>query len=877
MDGAGAALGGSEGRLRRQNQTLVDLSRRQKFYRGDFQAALAEITQMAASTLEVERVGVFLYNADRNAIQCINLYERGPNRHSQGITLFAQDYPQYFQALESERIIAAHDAGTDPRTAEFQPNYLIPLGLTSLLDAPIWVGGTMVGVVCHEHMGLKRYWLPEEQSFAGAIADMVALALEARDRHQAEAELQKTNQQLRNILESLTSGFFSLNETAEFTYINPQAEPLLQHSRAELLGHNLWQFFPELRGSSFFPYYQEAITDQVTVKFEDYYPRLNRWLEIHICPFQTGVAVYLADISERKRTEAALIETKERYALAIQGANDGIWDWNLVNDEIYFSLRWKNILGYSESEVDNRLEEWFNRIHPQDLERVKLKLHLHQQGQSTHFEEQYRLRHKNGKYRWVLSRGIAVRNSEGKAYRMAGSLSDISEQRLAQEQLMHDALHDPLTGLPNRTLFMDRLRQVIHHARRHRNYNFAVLFVDLDRFKVINDSLGHLAGDTLLIELAHRFQIGLRPDDTVARLGGDEFVILLDDLLELEESIRIAHRIQTLVQQPFIINGQTVFTSASIGIAPKDTHHHKPEHYLRNADIAMYRAKAAGGSRHVLFTSVMHTSALVRLKLETDLRQALERQELRLQYQPILCLNTDQIVGFEALVRWQHPRDGLIAPGHFITVAEETGLIVPIGEWVLQEACRQMQCWHTQFGQVLPLMISVNLSSKQLSQPDLLQQVDRMLAETGLRPQQLKLEITESMILDNTEVARQTLLKLKERQIQLSMDDFGTGYSSLNYLHRLPIDLLKIDRSFIHEMDNGEESRELVRAIISIAHSLKMEVIAEGIETRSQLEQLYELGCEFGQGYLFSTPLDPEPAADFLQQAFLKQTNSPIS
>ncbi len=979
----------SQARLHRQNLALIDLAKRPSLYQRDFQLALAEIAHMAAHTLEVEQVGIFLYGIDRTHLRCLSLYRRSSDCYSEGEILFASDFPTYFQALETERIIVAHDARNDPGTIEFRDHYLPSLGITSILDAPIWVGGKMVGVVCHEHTGKQRQWTSDEQSFAAAIADLVALAIESRDRQQAEqkyrsifenamegiwqttpdgrylsmnpcharilgykspaeaiqslqdlthqvyvepsrrqefiqklsqqgivtdfeaeyfrrdgstfwaienaravygqhgellyyegttiditarrqaeAALSQTNQRLLDTLESITSGFFSLGCEDEFTYINRQAESLLQKSREQLLGTNLWQSFPELQNSRFFDVYQEAITQRVAIKFEEFFPSFDRWLEIHAYPAVSGLSVYLHDISDRKRTEAALLETKERYALSILGANDGIWDWNLLTNEIYYSPRWKSMLGHTEDEVGSRPEDWFSRIHPQDLERVQLNLALHQLGQTQHFEQEYRIQHRNGDYRWVLSRGIAVRDREGKAYRMAGSLTDNTERHLAEERLLHDAMHDPLTKLPNRALFMDRLEQAIRHARRRSDYQFAVLFLDLDRFKVINDSLGHLVGDQLLIELSERLLACLRPEHTIARLGGDEFVILIDDLEGVEDATAVASRIQEMLAQPFSLNGQIVFTTASIGITLNTPQCQQPQDYLRNADIAMYQAKTHGGERHALFTNVMFTSAIARLQLETDLRRAIERQELRLHYQPILSLATEKLIGFEALVRWQHPIEGLIFPSRFITLAEETGLIMPIGYWVLREACSQMQSWLSHLPADYPLMISVNLSSKQLAHPNLIEQVDQILTETGLPPSRLKLEITESMVLENTEAAQKTLHQLKERQIQLSMDDFGTGYSSLNYLHRLPIDVLKIDRSFINEMDKSEESLELVKAIVSIAHSLKMDVVAEGIETRAQLQQLQTLNCKFGQGYLFSRPVDDRIARDFVNQLF---------
>ncbi len=436
--------------------------------------------------------------------------------------------------------------------------------------------------------------------------------------------------------------------------------------------------------------------------------------------------------------------------------------------------------------------------------------------------------------------------------------------RESEKRLFHDAFHDALTNLPNRALFMERLERCIHRAQRHPGYLFAVLFLDLDRFKLVNDSLGHLAGDELLVLIARRMEQCLRPFDTIARLGGDEFTILLEEMVHPNDAVLVAERVQEALAQPFLLHGQDVFISASIGIVPGDTSYQRPEEFLRNADIAMYRAKALGKARHEVFDHTMHTRAVEMLKLETALRHALDRNEFSLHYQPIVSLHSGQITGFEALLRWNPPNHRTVSPAEFIPLAEETGLIVPIGWWVLREACAQMHEWLAAFPERPPLTINVNLSAKQLTCPDLVEQIQQILHDTQLPPRSLKLEITESVIMNNAEVMGSTLAKLRAMGVYLQLDDFGTGYSSLGYLHRFPIDTLKIDRSFVHQLKANGEREPIIQAIVTLAHSLAMDVIAEGVETIEQLEYLRGLCCEFGQGYFFSRALDSQAAKTLL-------------
>ncbi len=443
---------------------------------------------------------------------------------------------------------------------------------------------------------------------------------------------------------------------------------------------------------------------------------------------------------------------------------------------------------------------------------------------------------------------------------------EIIEHQKTQKQLLHMASHDALTSLPNRVLFMNRLMQSLKHTQKEPDYQFAVLFLDCDRFKVVNDSLGHFAGDRLLIALARRLKIHLDPTDMLARFGGDEFTILLENIQDSEDAIRLAKKIQISMSWPFEFDDQELFINASIGIVVGNRTYEQPEHLLRDADIAMYQAKAQGKARYQIFDTQMHYQAQQRLELETDLRRALHRQEFLLYYQPIISLATGRITGFEALLRWQHPQKGLIPPGDFIPAAEETGLIIPIGLWVLQQACQQLKNWQDQGLLKQLIKMSVNLSVKQFSQVNLIQNIDKILLKTQLNSQYLKLEITESAIMDNPELATEILQQLRDRNIQLSIDDFGTGYSSLSYLHRFPLDHLKIDRSFIKPLRETCQNLEIIQAIITLAHHLNMTITAEGVETAEQLSLLRSLGCEEGQGYYFSPPVDANIA-----QALLKQ------
>lgn len=566
----------------------------------------------------------------------------------------------------------------------------------------------------------------------------------------------------------------------------------------------------------------------------------------------------------RHAGELSLRESEARFALAVAGARDGIWDWNIQHGQMYYSPRWSAMLGGVAVEAEADLELWRSLVVAEDLDGFDRALRLHRQGQTSHLEHEFRMRRADGEVIWVLVRGAAVRDRQGNALRMAGSLTDITDRKATEAMLLHEALHDALTGLPNRNLFLDRLDIALRQHRRDRRRKFAVLFLDLDRFKSVNDSLGHAAGDELLVEFSKRLSQFLRPGDSIARLGGDEFAILLMDIAGLTEATLVAERVHELLTQKFIVADKELMVAASIGIALSDVKYEHPADILRDADLAMYRTKRSHTGSYAVFDNLMHETALRRLELETDMRSAIGRSQLATYYQPIVSLEQMRITGFEALMRWFHPGRGLIAPEEFIPIAEECGEIGRLTWWIMEEACQQVRQWQASHRNFADLSVSVNISTQLFAQSDFADRTIEILERTGLSPNALHLEITEQALLQHEQQTIAELTRLQRHGVKLHLDDFGTGYASLSYLSLFAYDTIKIDRSFISAGGNLPRDHRIIDALISLGRVLEMGVIAEGVETIEQAQRLRELNCAKAQGFWFSKPLPSESALALL-------------
>lgn len=731
--------------LRRLNKLLVTAAKSKQLASGDLDTAFREITNIAVRGLDIERASIWLYDDDHSKLSCVNLYIKSSDHHSHGLELFASEYPIYFEALSNQRTIAADDALAHPSTAEFTENYLKPLGISSMLDATIRVGGKVVGVVCNERVGPARKWTQEEVNFAGSMADFASLAMETRAREKAQRAFQESENKFRILSETTDSIIVVFRKN--FIYTNPTLSKVTGYSNDEILSMS-----------------------PSNLVHEDYRPMIDQLID----HYKTGS-------NKTIRKEIRILDRK------------GNEHWMFLTTN------------------------------------------------SIQFEGE-----------------LAV----------LGMAFDISELKAMEDKLRYQAFHDKLTKLPNRAMFTSHLEKAIARTKRHKNL-FAVLFIDLDRFKVVNDSLGHPIGDKLLIKIAGRLKDNLQAADTVTRLGGDEFAVLIQDLNCMENAITIANRVQKIISKPLNIGNHEVILTASIGITFSNSGHNRADSILRDGDIAMYRAKSNGKARYEIFNEEMHTGAKHRLALENDLRRAIKQQEFELYYQPIVTMQSGSLAGFEALIRWNHPERGQVSPLEFIPLAEETGMIGEIGTWVLIDACKTIKQWQLKLNNTDTPPVNINVSGKQLAHGNLASQVINILDNAGIDGSHIKLELTETLMMENHSLASTMIKQLKQHRVRIAIDDFGTGYSSLSYLHKLPIDTLKVDRSFINDIDEKGRKSEIVNTIVMLAHSLGLDVVAEGIETEHQQKHLQTIDCEYAQGYLFNRPMPADQALDLL----LKEEN----
>jgi diguanylate cyclase (GGDEF)-like protein/PAS domain S-box-containing protein len=1151
----------SDERLRKQevqllghHQLLVDLAKRRSLHAGDLQAALREITVASAAMLGVSRVGVWLFNASRSSLRCALQFDATTNQFPEGMEISSAMHPEYFTALESERIIAIQDTTVDPRTSALADRYHQPLGIKSLLDAPVRHAGRMVGVVCNENVGTSRTWTADEENFAASMADLVAMALDGCERKRTEDQL-RYHAQFDKLISGISTNFINLSvdevddaihsalqsigtfveadrsyvmmidpsrKSASLAYewaadasqlrtsgttempiadypwyterlrrfeniyvprvsdLPPEAArekrlheawgtkslvavPMVYHKsvvgflgfnsttredawsedtiallkivgeifvstierkrvekalrssekhhrllfernlagvyrntldgrildcndalarilgyedREELIGayaDNLYfeqgdreGFLARLRQHGHFSsveiclrrkdgtpvwllesvslvhdgereilegtlidisrrkltedalaaserryralvermregmrqvdnddriefvnqrycelvgYSREELLGQIAYQLlafpddhdlirkknaerrqgisDQYEIRVRRkngqviWMEIGAAPVvdATGAVVGSIgvhnDVTARKLAEAALRESEARYRLMAENSTDMISRHAVDGTNLYVSPACTALLGYEAADMIGL--SCYDFIHPLDQSYVA-------DAQAQMLEESvaatisYRIRHKSGSYVWFESTSRPLSSPEGDVREVIAVSRDISERKQVEEQIEYQAYHDALTGLPNRLLFKDRLTVALAHARRLRR-PLAVMFLDLDHFKLVNDTLGHSTGDQLLKIVAQRLQESLREEDTIARMGGDEFTVLLSRLNGTEDAAMVARKLLETIAQPIAVDGRELFITTSIGIAICPHDGDNAEILLKNADNAMYRAKESGRSSYQLCTPAMNVRVLERLALESSLRRALERDEFIIHYQPQINLASGAIVGMEALLRWQHPDHGIVPPATFIPVAEDTRMIVEIGEWVLRQACMQARRWHD--GPYPMARVAVNLSPRQFQHSDLQKMIADALDFAGLDPHFLELEITEGTAMQNTERTIATLNSLREMGVMISIDDFGTGHSSLNYLRTFPIDSIKLDQTFVHEIEVSRRDRAIVSAVISMAHGLGLRVTAEGVETEGQLDFLRSEGCDDVQGFYF--------------------------
>ncbi len=706
-------------------------------------------------------------------------------------------------------------------------------------------------------------------SFRGAPVTQLVVR-DVTPRKRAEAALKESERRYRDLFEGVPVGVYEISRSGELKVWNRAVEELLAAPGGEgLEGLDTGSLYvdPEDRDA-----WKTLVQYQGRVShFETRIRRLDGariWVRCQARALRdadgkvVGYEATVEDVTDRRRAEDALRASEERFRSLVQNAADLITILDREARVVYHSPASQRLLGFAPSERVGT--PGFELVHPRDRPRIEALFAELLENPRRSRRIEVRMRHADGSWRMHEAKITNLLQNPAVDGVVVNS-RDVTDRRQAEARLRHDALHDALTGLPNRTLFMDRLEHCLNRRSRDAHYRCAVLFLDLDRFKMVNDSLGHAAGDRLLVQAGRRLKGCLRPNDSLARLGGDEFAVLLDDVGDASVAVKVARRIRRELETPFELEGREVYSSASIGIAVSGDA--GPEEVLRDADTAMYRAKSRGRAAHAIFDERMHGQVRAQLQLETDLRQALELGQLEVFYQPIVTLPAGALAGFEALVRWRHPERGLLLPGEFMPLAEETGLVDAVGGQVLEEACRQMKAWNDLRAPREPLLISVNLSNRQFRRPGLCAQLGRVLEASGLAGDRLAVEVDEAAVAGETEVVLETLVKIKQLGVRLSLDNFGSGTGSLSLLHRLPFDHIKIDRWFVLHAGTEAGSDELLEGILTLCRGRRLATVAEGVETAGQRRKLVELGCGFAQGFLFSEPVDRRRAETLLEAA----------
>ncbi|TVU92528.1 EAL domain-containing protein [Vreelandella titanicae] len=693
----------------------------------------------------------------------------------------------------------------------------------------------------------------------GRIIQVQGASQDITEQKQLRENLTQLAHRLTMTLDSITDSFFTLDNDWRFSYVNREAERILKRREGELLGQHIWQSFPDAVGSRFEKEYQRAASEQIAVHFEAFNPRLNSWLEVHVYPSPEGLAVYFRDINERKATEHQL-KLLER---SVESSTNGVIivdaqrvDWPIV----YVNAAFERITGYSRSQALGRNCRFLQGEETDPATIKQLKVGVVEQREVHVVIRNYR---RDGTVFWNDLYISPVLDESGHVTHFIGVQNDISEQREYQAQLAHNAHHDALTGLPNRLLLGQRLEQGCVVARRYQRY-IAVLFIDLDDFKPINDTLGHEVGDFILVEVAKRLENELRPWDTVARFGSDEFVVLLPDLAHQDDVIQVVERVLQGLSPPYWYRGSELRITASIGIAINDGSMKNPRQLIQQADLAMYKAKRRGRNTYHWYTEDLNRKVSERVSLRSALQQAIEQQQFELHYQPQIHAPSGRVVGVEALIRWQHPERGNIPPSDFISLAEDTGQIIPISEWVLATACRDAQQLNgLGLGEIT---MAVNISPMQFQRPGFLASIEQVLTSSGLTSSLLELELTESVLMDSAEQAIQALKSLRALGVLIALDDFGTGFSSLSYLKRLPINRIKIDRSFVRDVISDRRDAAIIDGVVAMAGKMGLEVLVEGVEEAEQFNYLQQRGCDYFQGYYFARPMPLDALREFLHK-----------